>query len=414
MLSVRRLLTAALAAALMLVLVPGTAKAIEWRSSDQGGDITIEERVNDNLFVAGDRITVRGTIDGDLWVAGNQVEIEGRVTGDVYAAGAGVTVSGDVGGDVYACGNQVRVSAPVGGDMVAAGQSVTLAEEARVGRDAVLGATSATLRGDIGRNVWGGAQDLAIAGSVGGNVSAEVADLTLQDGAEVSGDVSYRSDREAEVASGAQVRGDIERRPPRTRRTERPSAAAAVLAAILAFVRSLVAFALLTLAFTLLAPLCSRRSAETLEASPLASIGIGFAVFALTPFVAGLVFVFGLFAGGWWLGLMLLAAYWIAIVLGVVVAAVFVGGKLLGMARRDAVHPTLAGLLGILVLLIVGAVPFVGWLVMFVAMLFGLGALVLGSFRHEHGRRAGTTVPAAAPGAGTPPAPASEPPGAML
>jgi hypothetical protein len=113
-------------------------------------------------------------------------------------------------------------------------------------------------------------------------------------------------------------------------------------------------------------------------------------VLVVTPLLAAMVFVAGLWAGGWWLGLPLLGAYVVWLFLGYLVSAVALGRELLVRLRRPAGSPVWSLLLGVLVLAILGLIPFVGGLIGLIAVVSGGGALLMAVRRS---RRAPTPAP---------------------
>ncbi len=131
--------------------------------------------------------------------------------------------------------------------------------------------------------------------------------------------------------------------------------------------------------------------------------------------MAALVFFTGLLFGGWWISFVLLTAVWLLALVGVIVGALALGRLLLRWMHRE-LHPLLAMGLGIVVIWVVGAVPFVGWLLGFAAVTFGTGATALALW----GRAASPAAPEvqvyAAPQPVQPPYPqatgAPPPPGA--
>ena len=88
------------------------------------------------------------------------------------------------------------------------------------------------------------------------------------------------------------------------------------------------------------------------------------------------IFVLGAIVGGWWLGLVALAFYFAAIAVSVPVAALGLGASIMRITGRPS-HVVLALLVGLIVLLLIGLVPILGPLVIFLAVLFGLGATAM-------------------------------------
>ena len=201
-----RILTIALTFTLLMLFSATPVMAFDAR----GGDaitISSEEVVDDDLYVAGGAIIIDGTVNGDLWAAGNAIIVNGTVTGSVMAAGRTIDITGDVGHAVRAAGETVVINGNVSGDvMVGCGQA-NIASTARVGGDLLLGATNARIDGLIEGIIKGGGESVTIGGEVRGNVDLKVESLTILPTANIQGDLTYTSEEEADIQSGAQIGG---------------------------------------------------------------------------------------------------------------------------------------------------------------------------------------------------------------
>lgn len=391
-----------LAASVVLILLavmamaPASALAAVVR---QGDTVDVAEDVAEDLYVFGSSIEVTGRIDGDLIAFGNVVTVDGEVTGDIVAAASTVRLNGDVGGSVRAAAGTIDVSGDVAEDVLAAGGEVRLAAGSAVGRDALIAGGTAAVRSDVARHLMLGAGNAEIAGNIGGDVRAEVESLTLSEGARVSGDLTYSAQRASGVEQSV-VGGEIDRRTPTRPEQRRPTATEVVFTAVVGWVRGYVGAVLLGLLFVLVVPVFAADSSQYVFGRWLPSLGVGLGVMFVLPGVAFVVFLVGLFVGGWWIAPMLLAVWWIALAVGAVVAAIAVGRAILGRLTNPTAQLLLGLLLGLLVLRLIGAVPLLGWLVGFVAMVMGTGALVLAVFDR---RAAADAVGAAAPLPAEPP-----------
>jgi cytoskeletal protein CcmA (bactofilin family) len=343
-----------------------------------------KETIDDDLYVSGGTVSVRGTVNGNVFAAGNSVSVEGSVTGDVWAAGNTVSVAGGS-ANVRAAGNSVTFTGRSRGDVLLAGNNITFASGAAAGRDTAVAGNTVLLAGSVGRDLYSSASNLDITGSVGRNVRSQGDKLTIASGASVAGEVRYSGEREAQVSPGA-VNGRVvrESRPgPRE-----PSLAERVLWGLVGWARRVIGLFLFGIVFILLLPALARGSAERIAEAPLPSAGTGFVLLVVVPVVALMVFLFGLVVGGWWIALMLLALYWIAVALATVVTALFVGRWLLARFGQTRVADVAALLLGIVLLTALEAVPVLGVLVRLAEVVVGLGALVLASYRAAPARPA--------------------------
>jgi len=365
---------------LFLGFTPSPAAAADIRS----GDITIEasETIEDDLYVAGGNIAINGTIHGDLIAAGNFISVDGTVTGDVIAAGQSVTIRGQGGGSVRAAGNPVVVEGKVTNDLLVAGNELTILSNGRVGRDAIVGSTNTTISGQVGRDLQAGSTNVKIDGGIGGNVLASVDRLQLTDRATVGGNLKYTSKTEAQIANPASVKGTVERQIPESGRAPLVTGPAAL---VLEWLKGLIGLLILGILVVFFFPGFSRRAGEALVHSPWLTLAIGALVLVGLPILSVLFFAVGALIGGWWIGFVVLALLVVALALSIPVAAVGIGGALLRIARRP-VPVWFALLIGLIVLLLVALIPILGGLVIFCALLFGMGATtiaVVGNRRAE-------------------------------
>jgi len=376
---VKRLNLVGLLVALVLGLLPNLALAAELR----GGDNVLVgpgQTITDDLYVAGGTISVFGTIRGDLVVTGGTVTVNGPVEGDVIAMAGTTTLQGPIGRNVRALGGTIVIANTVAQDVVVAGGSLTLGPQSRVGRDVVAGTGTAIIDGAVTRDVTVNAGDLTLNGPVGGNVRFDGSSLNLGSSAKVTGNLTYSSDNGLGSSAASVVKGQIVRQP-RAALAPAPTPVERAASGTIGWLRAVVGLFVLGLALILLFPAFGRRTSATLKQSPVASLIIGLVTLIVFPFLAAFIFALGLLVGGWWLALFGLAVYGLTLAVGMTVAALFVGTRIVALGRGTGVSPVWALLLGTVVLLLVGLVPIVGGLVVFVALLFGFGSLLLAGYQ---------------------------------
>jgi len=351
-------------------LAPLGVVAADVRQGPQVG-VGAGDSIQDDLYAFAGTIDVAGTINGSLVAAGGTITISGPVHRDVMVSGGNITITGRVDGSIRAAGGTVTISGPVGEDVVVVGGTVSIGPSATIGRDLLLGTGTTTVDAPVKRNVLASAGDLTLRNSVGGNVTARVNHLRLESKASIAGNLDYTSDNQVATAAGARVDGTTTRHTP----TDRGASGAAN--GFLSWLRALIGIFILGLLLVLLFPGFSRRVLSRLEASPWASLGIGAAVLIGVPIAAIIVFIAGIFVGGWWLALLLVVAYILALALGYVVSGYLIGRFGFDRLGWRGLHPALELLGGLVVLSILTLIPILGGLVGLAACLFGLGALTL-------------------------------------
>ena len=367
-----RLLRLLALVALILALTPAPAAAADIRS---GQDITIgtTETIEDDLYAFGTNIAINGTIHGDLIAGGNNISVDGNVTGDVIAGGNSVVIRGQVGGSVRAAGNTVVVDGKIANDLVVGGNELTILGNGRVGRDVIVGATNATISGQIGRDLQAGGANVKIDSGVGGNVTANVERLQITDRGTVGGSLKYTSKNEAQIANAASVKGSVERQTPDNGRAPLFSGTAAL---VVEWLKGLIGLLILGILVVFFFPGFSRRAGEVLVHSPWLTLAVGALALIGLPILSIVFFAVGYLIGGWWIGFVVLALFVVVLALSIPVAAVGVGGALLRVARRP-VPVWLALFIGLVALLLVALIPILGGIVIFFALLFGMGATTI-------------------------------------
>jgi len=387
---------AAPVAAIVAVLVAGPVFAAEFG----GGDtyrLPAGQVIEDDLTVIAQEIYIDGKVNGDLVAMGAYVEINGVVTGDVLAAGAEVRINGVVEDDVRAAGAGVIVTGRIGDHLFAAAgggegafspmqvsgrsvvQGVRIERGATVGGSAYLFGGEALINGAIANDLQAGAGTVVLNGEVGGDATLDVGKLTLGDTARVGGLLSYTAPEAASVPPG--VAGDV-----RFEQREQPQTTPAPAfrpGQILRPLLMLAGFALLGWLLLRFTPEALRRPAQALALRPGQAALYGIAALALlfaVPLLSVLIFLAILLFWGWFPALMfallLTAALALAWTLSPLITGLWAGQALLRATGREA-SDFLALCLGVLLIVLLGLIPWVGWLVGLVSLVFALGALIV-------------------------------------
>lgn len=361
----------AIAASIVAVIFfLSTAAAQERAGSSRSGShatVSPSEVVNGDYFAFGQTVEIAGTINGDLYASGGQVVIDGRVNGDVLAAGGRVSISGTVSQDVRAAGGQVTIAGNIGRNLTVAGGNVEIVSSAVLPGGLVAAGGSVDLSAPLGGAAKVAAGTLTLANRVGGDVDAAVGTLRIASRADIQGNVDYWSGREASVSEGARIKGKITRNVPPARPRFFPAAFFAWLVFVsINFVCTLI-LGLLSARFL---PRYHQSVIATLGERPWASLGIGFIAAVVLPAVCALLFATVVAIP---LGLILLAGFFILLYWSRIYAIGRIGESILARLRPSSSRAW-AFVLGLFVYYILAIIPIIGWLVVPLVMLFGLGA----------------------------------------
>ena len=366
---------------LALMLFASPVAAAEFRT-DETVRIGADETIDGDLFVAGTEIIIEGTVNGDVFAAGTTITIRGTVNGSVNAAGTRIEIEGPIERGVRVAGQEIVIAAPVGGDAILLGQTAEVTGAGRVGGDVLFGVSEITLAGNVGRRVSGGAETLRLAATVGQGVDVGVNDLVVEPSARINGDLRYRSNNEAQVAADT-VTGQVLRQAAPTDFSA--DTGEAVRNTFRGSVARIVVLALLGLLLLAAARGWMERATTQMMRRPVASLLMGVLVgIATVPaiiIVGGIVLViFGVVfgAGGVLATIPLplagLGLYALALYISPVFVALLIGRLLMG---RFSATGFLALVVGLIVLAVLGAIPYVGWAITGLATVLGLGGALL-------------------------------------
>lgn len=440
--NIRKFLSIIALVALLSLALTSSVHAFDGRDGDKI-IIASDEVVNDDLYVTAQEFTLDGTVNGDV-VAMTQVStINGTVDGDLMAAGQTIIVNGTVTGAIRMAGSVLLLSenASVGGDIIGAGYSLEVQEGSTLGQDLVFAGGQILLAGDVSRNVQVATSAFELRSTVGGNVKAEVGEpgqagpppsmfmpqspvsvptvkpgLTIDPSAKIEGDLEYTQTKELVFPSGV-IAGQIIRNEPATNQTatRQETASEKILKWSVNVLRTSITLILIGLLLLWLFPFFMQGSSEKLQSAFWPSLGWGVVAYAGFAFLL-LVILVGMSVGGLlfgtltlgglagtvvWLGILSLFALILGFVLVTSFVAKIVFGQTLGRWLLARTNSSLAGhrfwpmVIGVVITVAVVAllsfplIPgFLGGLLNFAVILFGLGSLWLWGRERMIGRSA--------------------------
>ena len=337
-------------------------------------NVPANQTVDDTLLATGNIVRVEGVVNGDVLAFGATVEVRGTIKGDLVSfATKRTVVSGTVEGRIFSLSNSLDLDGELGQNIYALVQSLHVDNRGRVGGGIVVAAGDVTLEGAVNRSVTMFVGNADVSGSIGRELTMAGDSLTLTNTARVGGNLSAEVHqlKNVQIAGGATIGGkrDIQVSVQRSRFT-RPS---------FYFFQAVWLAAAMLVGWLCLVLFPGFFQASTLAVgSGWRSLGLGFAVLAAVPFamLVSAITLVGLPAS-----LMLLAVYLTAIYLAKVWVGAFLGRIILKPTGATKGDWLLGLLLGLLILTIVGFIPFLGGLVHLGVVCLGLGAFAWQLYR---------------------------------
>lgn len=326
--------------------------------------VAANETVDDTLVATGNTVVVEGVVNGDLLVLAQDLEVRGNVKGDVVSLAKRTVISGTVEGRIFDCSRSMELDGELGHSLYYWGQSLRVERRAHVDEGIVAGG-DISIAGEVKRSaaLYG---EVEVSGAVGRDLLMAGRSLTLTNAARVGGNVTarVRELKEVHIADGASISGkrDIQLRVRKNQFTHARFYLHQVVWLATAMLAGWLGLALFPGFF---------QACTQAVGSGWRSADIGLGVLASTPVA---IVVVAITLVGIPISLMLLAVYLAAIYLAKLWVGALLGRILLkpaGFTKRD----WLLGLLvGLVILTLVGFIPYLGDLVRLVVVCLGLGA----------------------------------------
>src|SRR5918996_1849661 len=292
--------------------------------------------------LVGDVVVGPRAVEHDVSTGAGDLEVRGRVEDDVHSGFGDVLVTGKVNGDIDAGFGDVKIEGPVEGDVRAEFGDVYVNDH---------------VKGDV--QVGWGDVELGTKGKISGNLECEGCEITGNRSA-VKGDMMARGMAlDFDEPHGHGIIGFV-----------------GWLFAALAFE----AFAVLA---AVVAPRPLASAASRAEESPGRSF-----VYGLISLPAAFVLcvVLAVSIVGIPLLLLLVPAYLALLFFGALVAAFFIGTKVLMVTGRYRVGNALAAVVGAMILAATTFIPVLGDLLLYALSILGTGAIILALFSRRSPR----------------------------
>ena len=389
--------------AVLPLLLPVQAQAPDAKpAATEAARDSSSPSVSRNIYMAGGNVRPTAPVKGDLYAAGGRVTVEHPVQGDATLAGGAVTVRAPIGDDLRVAGGDINVESTVGGELYASGGNIMLSNAAFVADAVTLYAGSVTIDGKVNGPLKVYAQKIVLNGEVARDVELNADQIELGPQAKLGGALRYSSNAlfktaEGVTTGGAVTRGDaMNGRPDMHRDREwhgqMMGSGLGWAGGVASFVALLAASALFLLVFTGF----SRRASDRIMATPWPSLAAGTAVLLGTPMLAMLLIITLI---GIPLGIALMMLFPLMMLMGWIAGVFSISQRVQRALQKDSpnkqsVSPDKSSgamigffALTLLLVLLLGSLPFIEGLILIAIMLLGTGACALELYRQVRSNR---------------------------
>ncbi len=355
---------------------------------------------DDDLYLAGNSVRFESQINGDLIGVCRYLVYSGQSQGNINLAAQQINVIGPVSGSIRAFAQSVEINSTIGRNLIAFAQSINIGPATDIGRDASLFGGQITFEGTVRGDMRADCERLKISGVVDGNLKINAVDFEISPNSVINGDLIYKSPTEAKIPAGTVVRGEtkwIKLEPEE--RAEKYHAFRSITALVIGFmiiniISSLIIFLLyILIGNTVIIPLMylsliacgliilglnknkATKCVAIMRERPWVSLGLGFVIILILPLAIGVAMITLI---GIPMAVLILFGSGIALFIGAVYTALYIGSflcKLVGIKKQE---PSIVCLvIGIIVLATLSLIPVLGFLIIALALMFGLGSTVL-------------------------------------
>ena len=367
-----------LAMAAVFLLLPLAASAYSVKKGDSVY-VPKDEVIEGNLYAVGSSLTVDGKVTGDVICAGQSININGDIAGDVICAGQSINISGKIGGNLRVAGNAINFNGQVARNGIIMSATTITSASSTIGWDLLILGNVFELNGNVGRDLYGGAGKVNLTGQIGKNINLDFGmqngndqPLIIANKAKINGELKYKSDKDAIIDAGAVITGKVIHNFPAV------VAKKSNLADLGWWWGKLISiFAALVIGLVLVS--FWREQIIKITDLMLAKVGptLGWGVLALllTPIIVIilLITIIGIPLSLISIALWLIALYISKILVGILIGRIIL--KNYWIKQKDSL--IIAMIIGIVVAYLVFAIPFIGWIIALMAMLWGLGGIML-------------------------------------
>lgn len=334
---------------LSLVTIPVLAEDNEHFFTDD--NLTVEKEIGATSFAAGNSVKFSSTVDGASFVAGNIVSINS--TQDyLFAAGNNVTLNDVTAKDVFIAGNFITV-------------------EASNIRDLYVGGTNIVINSNISRNLYVAGANVTINSKIDGDVYVATDSIKLGKDAVITGTLKYPENIELDKEDTTVINNTETYKNPDVDVDVdvKVNPVAIYIGKLLGALYKYVA--MLVIALILLALnkkvfeniLKVKKDFSTIALTSL----LGLVLLVVLPVLAVILMITFI---GLPLAIISLIIYGLLIYLSIIPTAYYFGNLVFGKAIKNKY---LLMILSLFILYLIRLIPFIGWLVSLISLIFGLG-----------------------------------------
>ncbi len=353
-------------------LAPRIAVAAEGNLRRIGAQVEIDDPELPGVMAAGAEVKVKGRSSGRIVLIGANVQLDADVAGDVYVAAANGRLTGKILGVLRVFGSQLQIASSVQGELTGMAARLIVTRDSQVTGETSLSGSEVTFAGESSGPLSIEATSAEISGVVKGPLRIEATRIHFADGARIDGDAEIYTIAEPVIDKGARINGHMTRHKLSEVST---LVASGPLAGFMPGLFLLGSALMAGLLFLWLGRGGAEGAIDELIDTPAASVGWGLGALLLLPIA---VVLLSLTIIGAPIGALAVLALPLLLLLGYACAGLGLGEwffNRLGEPRSAGLR-ALHLLAGLIVLGLLGLIPWAGPVILVIATVCGFGALL--------------------------------------
>ncbi len=312
-----------------------------------------------DLYKFEENAEINEVVDGNLFVMANKITISGEIAGDVFALGNEInfTDTAYIHGSLFIIGQDVSVNC-LCYDIYGIGTTFNLDENAVIARDVRIASDNININGRINKDAYLYTNNLLFANN----------DLE-----QIAGNLSYSSPSEFEISDGI-VGGDIHFTPVST---DEPTIVETIIGCITNIVSALLYALFIVLLIIWLAPNFKDKAKNIIKNKAPLAFGTGLLSF-ICIILASISILFLLHGLSFGISVAAITTLILAYSISQTVFGLSCAKILMDKSKKEKnIYLILYTLLIVLVINILGLIPFIGFLVSLIVNMTGFGTIVL-------------------------------------
>ena len=317
---------------------------------DADNTITVEKEINHNYFVAGNNVNDKSTTNGIMFAAANNLNSNSKID---YA---------------FMFANTANITSLIENDLFLLANNINIIDTA-ITRDAyILGNQINISNTTIGNNV-------ALSGSViklnnitiNGNLEIDASEIIIEQNVTITGTIRYN-----ETAKTQNIE-NVSSKETKTYKVETISKKEKIINEIKDVSISIIALIVTTIFIYIIFPKSTKLIDKKITKKEIGlRISKGLVILIITPIIGFLLLISTI---AYPLGIITLLLYGILIYLSIIIPSILIGDYVITKLIKKEENIYLSIILGIIIVKVISLIPFIGTVLYFLTMLYGIGQI---------------------------------------